>query len=120
MSIAYSLALLTYAREQQDAKLPAFLMVDSPQKNLGSNQEDMALSRRVYERFIDYMDELDADERFRRPFQVIIVDNDIPIEIARRMKIVNFDRRNGFIQNLETLKTRGAEQMSIDDVDEND
>jgi hypothetical protein len=120
VSIAYSLALLTYAREQQDAKLPAFLMVDSPQKNLGSNQEDMALSRRVYERFIDYMDELDADERFRRPFQVIIVDNDIPIEIARRMKIVNFDRRNGFIQNLETLKTRGAEQMSIDDVDEND
>jgi DNA repair exonuclease SbcCD ATPase subunit len=120
VSIAYSLALLTYVREQEDAKLPAFLMVDSPQKNLGSNQEDKALSRRVYERFIDYMDELDADERFRRPFQVIIVDNDIPTDIARRMKVVNFDRENGFIRDLKTLNAGDPVQMSIDDLDDSD
>lgn len=117
VSIAYSLALLTYVREQEDAKLPAFLMVDSPQKNLGSNKEDKALSRRVYERFIDYMDELDANERFRRPFQVIIVDNDIPADIARRIKVINFDRRNGFIRDLATLNAGDPVQMSLDDLD---
>ena len=117
VSIAYSLTLLTYAREQADAKLPAFLMVDSPQKNLGSNHDDKALSRRVYERFIDYMNELDnTDERFRRPFQLIIVDNDIPPDIARRMKVVSFDRGNGFIRDLETLEASNPVQMSIDDL----
>lgn len=116
VSIAYSLALLTYAREQEDAKLPAFLMVDSPQKNLGSNQEDKALSHRVYERFIDYMNELNA-ERYQRPFQVIIVDNDIPADIARRIKVVKFNRGNGFIRDLETLNADDPVQMSIDDLD---
>jgi hypothetical protein len=115
VSVAYSLALLTYVREQKDAKLPAFLMVDSPQKNLGSNQEDKALSRRVYQRFIDYMSELDT-ERYKRPFQVIIVDNDIPADIARRVKVVNFKRGNGFIRDLETLKAGSPVQMTIDDM----
>jgi hypothetical protein len=117
VSIAYSLTLLTYVREQEDAKLPAFLMVDSPQKNLGSNQDDKALSRRVYERFIDYMDELDA-ELFRRPFQLIIVDNDIPPEIAQRIKVVGFDRENGFIRDLEALVSGGLVQMTIDNVED--
>jgi hypothetical protein len=116
VSIAYSLALLTYVREQEDAKLPAFLMVDSPQKNLGSNQEDKALSRRVYARFIDYMSELDEGYR-RRPFQVIIVDNDIPAEIRRRIKVVDFSRGNGFIRDLESLKISAPAQMSIEDID---
>lgn len=116
VSVAYSLALLTYVREQEDAKLPAFLMVDSPQKNLGSNQEDKALSRRVYQRFIDYMSELDT-ERHKRPFQVIIVDNDIPPDIARRVKVVNFERGNGFIRDLDALKAGSLVQMTIDDLD---
>ena len=118
VSIAYSLTLLTYAREQADAKLPAFLMVDSPQKNLGSNKHDTALSRRVYERFIDYMSEVSADERFRRPFQLIIVDNDIPPDIARRMKVVSFDHGNGFIRDLKTLQASDNVQLSIDDLDD--
>jgi hypothetical protein len=117
VSIAYSLALLTFARERADARLPAFLMVDSPQKNLGSNKDDKGLSRRVYERFIDYMGELDADQRFGRPFQVIIVDNDIPTDIARRMKVVRFDRDNGFIRDLESLPVGDLVQMSMDDLD---
>lgn len=117
VSVAYSLALLTYVREQEDAKLPAFLMVDSPQKNLGSNQDDKALSRRVYQRFIDYMRELDT-ERHKRPFQVIIVDNDIPVDIERRVKVVNFKRGNGFIRDLEILKAGSPVQMTIDDLGE--
>lgn len=118
VSIAYSLTLLTYTREQEDARLPAFLMVDSPQKNLGSNQDDKALSRRVYQRFIDYMGELDASKRFQRPFQLIIVDNDIPADIARRMKVVRFNRGNGFIRDLEALDASDPVQMSIDDLDD--
>jgi hypothetical protein len=119
VSIAYSLALLTYARERADARLPAFLMVDSPQKNLGSNKDDKALSRRVYERFIDYMGELDADKRFQRAFQLIIVDNDIPPDIARRMKVVRFDRGNGFIRDLESIEAGEPVQTSIDDFYDN-
>lgn len=120
VSIAYSLMLLTYTREQDDAKLPAFLMVDSPQKNLGSNEDDMALSRRVYQRFIDYMGELDANKRFQRPFQLIIVDNDIPADIARQMKVVHFRRGSGFIRDLEALDAGDPVQMSIDDLDESE
>jgi hypothetical protein len=52
------------------------------------------------QRFIDYMSELDT-ERHKRPFQVIIVGNDIPADIARRVKVVNFKRGNGFIRDLE-------------------
>jgi DNA repair exonuclease SbcCD ATPase subunit len=119
VSIAYSLALLTYVREQEDAKLPAFLMVDSPQKNLGSNQEDKALSRRVYQRLIDYMSELDA-ERYNRPFQVIIVDNDIPSDIARQVKVVDFKRGNGFIRDLKLLESGSPVQMTIDDLSDSE
>lgn len=75
------------------------------------------LSRRAYERFIDAMGELDA-ERYQRPFQVVIVDNDIPTDIARRMKVVNFTPGNGLIRDLETFKAGGHVQMSIDDPDE--
>jgi hypothetical protein len=39
-----------------------------------------------------------------RPFQLIIVDNDIPPDIARRMKVVSFGRGNGFIRDLEILE----------------
>jgi hypothetical protein len=117
VSVAYSLALLTYVREQEDAKLPAFLMVDSPQKNLGSNQEDKALSRRVYARFIDYMSELDGGYLLR-PFQVIIVDNDIPADIRRRIKVVDFSRGKGFIRDLESLKALVPMQMSIEDIED--
>jgi hypothetical protein len=114
VSIAYSLSLLTYAREEADADLPTLLMVDSPKKNFGSNEDDDALARRVYERFIDYMSELGEDERFDRPFQLIIVDNDIHPEIERRVKVVRFDREKGFIRDLNNLRTWSGEQLALD------
>jgi hypothetical protein len=64
------------------------------------------------------MGELDASKRFQRPFQLIIVDNDIPADIARRMKVVRFNRGNGFIRDLETLDASDPVQMSIDDLDD--
>jgi hypothetical protein len=118
VSIAYSLALLTYAREAADVDLPTLLMVDSPKKNFGSNADDSALARRLYIRFLDYMSELTrsvASARSDRPFQLIIVDNDIHRDIARRIKIVRFDRQRGFIQALDDLRAWSGEQLVIDD-----
>jgi hypothetical protein len=51
VSIAYSLALLTYTLENDIATLPSLLIIDSPQKNFGSNKNDKLLAHRVYERF---------------------------------------------------------------------
>lgn len=65
------------------------------------------------------MSELDT-ERYKRPFQVIIVDNDIPAGIARRVKVVNFKRGNGFIRDLETVKSDSPVQMTIDDLDDSE
>jgi hypothetical protein len=121
VSIAYSLALLTYAREAADVDLPTLLMVDSPKKNFGSNADDSALAHRLYIRFLDYMTELTqsvAGARSDRPFQLIIVDNDIHRDIARRIKVVRFDRRQGFIQALDDLRAWSGKQLSIDDLDD--
>jgi hypothetical protein len=120
VSIAYSLALLTYAREQGDASLPTLLMVDSPQKNFGSNADDKALAHRVYERFINYMSELSANERFQRPFQLIIVDNDIHPDIRRRIEVIRFDRNNGFIRDLDASQSSHDEQLTIDSLTDGD
>ena len=102
VSIAYSLTLLTYALENELAKLPALLIIDSPQKNFGANEDDKKLAHRVYERFLDYTSELkDVKEgQFYRPFQLIIVDNDLHTDIRRRIKVHQFTHENGFIRGL--------------------
>ncbi|NUT52008.1 MAG: hypothetical protein HOV94_32650 [Saccharothrix sp.] len=102
VSIAYSLTLLTYALENALVTLPSLLMIDSPQKNYGANSHDKSLAHRVYERFLDLMDDRRGwgDKRFARPYQVIIVDNDIHKDIADRILVHTFDRDNGFIRDL--------------------
>lgn len=114
VSIAYSLALLTYAREDADSDLPTLLMVDSPKKNFGSNKDDAALARRVYQGFIDYMTELSGDSRFHRPYQLMIVDNDIHPDIEQGIHVVRFKRDQGFIRDLDSLRAGQAEQLTID------
>jgi hypothetical protein len=116
VSIAYSLALLTYAREETQTDLPTLLMVDSPKKNFGSNKDDEALARRVYQRFIDHMTELSGAGHVHRPFQLMIVDNDIHRDIERRVHVVRFNRQQGFIRDLDDLRAGQAEQLTIDDL----
>jgi hypothetical protein len=120
VSIAYSLTLLTYTLENALARLPALLMIDSPQKNFGANKDDKALAHRVYERFLDYMAELSesGDHRFRRKYQLIIVDNDIHADIRRRIKVHQFERDKGFIRNLEDPHAlpRQPRQLNFDTV----
>jgi hypothetical protein len=49
------LALLTYTLETDPAMLPSLLIIDSPQKNFGTNENDQLLVHRVYQRFLDLM-----------------------------------------------------------------
>ncbi|WP_338600769.1 AAA family ATPase [Saccharopolyspora sp. SCSIO 74807] len=102
VSIAYSLALLTYSLENENVAAPTLLMVDSPQKNYGANTHDKKLAYRVYGRFLDLMDDRRSwgNDRFARPYQVIIVDNDIDQGVADRILVHRFDREQGFIRDL--------------------
>ncbi|MDG4833992.1 AAA family ATPase [Solwaraspora sp. WMMD1047] len=120
VSIAYSLSLLTYTLENGLARLPALLMIDSPQKNFGANKDDKALAHRVYERFLDYMGERSSWRQvgLRRPFQVIIVDNDLHADIRKRITVHQFTRDEGFIRGLTNPHGSPAiRQLAIDDVD---
>lgn len=112
VAVAYSLALLTYTLENPLANLPGLLIIDSPQKNFGANPHDKALAHRVYERFLDYMQERSkmADGRFHRPYQLIIVDNDLHPDIRTRIMVHDFKRDSGFIRNLTDLPN----QMQLD------
>jgi AAA domain len=121
VSIAYSLALLTYTLERATAAVPSLLIIDSPQKNFGSNRNDKQLAHRVYERFLDLMEERrewGAGE-FARPYQLIIVDNDIHTDVAKRIKVHRFTREQGFIRDLvDPHGPTEADQLSLDDLDE--
>jgi hypothetical protein len=79
------------------------------------------LAHRVYERFLDYMDEQSSwrQGHLRRPFQLIIIDNDLHQDIRRRVKVHQFTRHDGFIKGLSDphgglLESR---QLAIDDLE---
>lgn len=119
LSIAYSLALLNYTLQNALATLPSLLMVDSPQKNYGANEDDKALSHRVYRRFLDLVQQRDDDvipQSWQRPYQLIIIDNDIPDDIAARIKVHRFTRDNGFLRDLTHPHgpPAPAEQLMLD------
>jgi hypothetical protein len=123
VSIAYSLALLTYTLENDIATLPSLLVIDSPQKNFGANRNDKLLAHRIYERFLDLMQERQAWDhagRFARPYQLVIVDNDIHADIAKRIKVHRFTREQGFIRNLKNPHGPAidGDQMELDDLEE--
>jgi len=68
---AYHLAGLTYTLTHQTL-LPAFLIIDSPRKNLGSDPDDTAISFQIYRHF-QRMAGAYGDQ-----FQLIVADNDVP------------------------------------------
>ncbi|MET8763085.1 hypothetical protein [Lentzea sp. NPDC004782] len=102
VSVAYSLSLLSYTLETDQCGLPGLLIIDSPQKNLGTNDPDRGLARRVYQKFLDALQERGAigDGRFERPFQLIIVDNDRPKVKGLRL-VHKLDYGDGFIKDLD-------------------
>ena len=72
ITVAYHLALLTYALAQQTTLLPTLLILDTPKKNLGASPEDRALSERIYGRIRTLCDAYGARVQF------LIADNDVP------------------------------------------
>jgi hypothetical protein len=102
VAIAYSLTLLIYTLGNELAQLPSLLMIDSPKKNFGANDDDSALAKRVYDGFLNARS-LRADlkdDRFDRPYQLIIVDNDIHEDVEKRVLVHRFERGEGFIRGL--------------------
>jgi hypothetical protein len=76
INVAYHVAGLRYGIQQGDSLLPLFLMIDSPRKNLGSeNVDDKEIGSQIYSRFRTMQDANPLG------FQLIIADNDIPIGV---------------------------------------
>ncbi|MFI7598216.1 AAA family ATPase [Actinoplanes sp. NPDC049681] len=70
--VAYSLALITVALDDNEILVPSFLMIDSPQNAIGQSPSDVELSQHIYERLINITDA--AGSRI----QLIIADNSLP------------------------------------------
>lgn len=102
VSVAYSLTLLKFTLEDPPTAIPSLLMIDSPQKNLGKNDSDQGLARRVYNKFITSMQvrrQMDAGKYGERPYQLVIVDNDRPT--VEGVHIVHeFQYGDGFIKDI--------------------
>jgi hypothetical protein len=120
VSVAYSLTLLLHAlADPERFHLPPRLIIDSPQKNLGSNDDDQNLAQNIYEQFILYTDEMrDLYGGRYEHFQLIIVDNNIPASIRRRFKLHEF-KTDGFIHDLDHPHgtPEQGEQLELADLD---
>ncbi|WP_243788821.1 hypothetical protein [Saccharopolyspora gloriosae] len=103
VSVAYSLALLLCALEDPRVELPTFLILDSPQKNLGHNPHDQDLAERMYRWLTDYLSLRHEVIGARYgEFQLIVVDNDIPSSVRSDFDvIVQFAGEQGFIRDLD-------------------
>ncbi len=71
-NVAYHLALLTFGLGPDPTHIPNLLIIDSPRKNLGAEDEDQQHARRFY----DWITTL--TKAYSKPFQVIVADNDPP------------------------------------------
>ena len=73
INVAYHLAALRYALQEQASLLPLFSIIDSPRKNIGSeNPDDRAKGEKIYRR-LAAMNGAQGDQ-----FQMIVADNDPP------------------------------------------
>lgn len=72
VTVAYHLTLLAHALEQHDTLLPQLLILDTPRKNLGFNDNDREMGDRIYNRIQTLVDAYGSEVQF------IIADNDLP------------------------------------------
>ncbi|MEV6261191.1 AAA family ATPase [Streptomyces sp. NPDC051784] len=72
VNLAYHLANLQYAILHDEVAYPTLLIVDSPRKNVGQTEEDMAVGRQTYLSFLRLQAERGS------AFQIIVADNSIP------------------------------------------
>ncbi|HEX5116298.1 MAG TPA: hypothetical protein VFW65_13970 [Pseudonocardiaceae bacterium] len=115
VSVAYSLTLLKFALEDPQTAIPGLLMIDSPQKNLGRNDSDQGLARRVYNKFITSMQvrrTMDDGKYGQRPYQLVIVDNDRP-SVEGVHRVHEFRYGDGFIKDLDVPSRNSTTQGEL-------
>lgn len=92
---AYFLAGLTYAlRVPAQTHLPRFMVIDSPRKNFGADAEDRGAADRIYRWMRRLRDQYGASS-----FQLIVADNDIPVE-ANEFHIMRLSYERPLIDDL--------------------
>jgi membrane-anchored protein YejM (alkaline phosphatase superfamily) len=96
-NVAYYVANLTYALRHPDALMPRFLMLDSPRKDYGAGQDDLARAERIYRWMLTMEDTMHAGGPVGRPFQMLLVDNDIPPAVRPRVTEVQLERESPLI-----------------------
>lgn len=84
-SFAYFLAALSIRVRGEASLLPRFMMIDSPRKGHGKNQADEAAMARFYRTLATF-----ARLSSQSDFQVIVADNDSPIEDKELFHIIEF------------------------------
>jgi energy-coupling factor transporter ATP-binding protein EcfA2 len=95
INVAYHVALLSYALVTGGTYVPSVLIVDSPRRNLGANETDRKLARRVYEHFLRLQQ---GDTGMgTRPFQLIVVDNDAPAAGSRGVRRITYSHADPFV-----------------------
>ncbi|MGW2864517.1 hypothetical protein [Streptomyces sp. NPDC001205] len=78
INVTYRMGILSHALVTGVTDLPALLIIDSPRKNVGYGDSDQELIGRLYTYFLTHLAGILEGARAKRPYQVIIVDNDLP------------------------------------------
>ncbi|MFE1169254.1 hypothetical protein [Nocardiopsis sp. NPDC058789] len=79
VNAAYSLALVSFSRLASGAALPQLLILDSPTKNIGGNDQDQEFTNRILAGVVRVVDASREQKSLGQPTsQVIILDNDKP------------------------------------------
>mgnify|MGYP002755802018 FL=1 len=118
VSLAWMLAIFEIAYETNNAH-PGFLMIDTPQKNLGGKADDaefadIHLVERVYQHIVNWLEDAGRDA------QVVIVDNTPPDLFAKHV-VVRYTRDPykppfGLIEN-EVGSAQGEAPAAADEAD---
>ena len=97
INIAYHVALLSHGLITGVTNVPSTLIIDSPRRNLGSNAIDRALAQRIYTHFLNFQEIWKIAGLTPRPFQLIVVDNDLPSVPIQGIRQIRFDHEKPFI-----------------------
>lgn len=112
-NIAYHAALLRHALTAGDTWLPSILIIDSPQRNLGANRTDRAHASRVYQMFQDLKQSrgdlpgYTGSSMTSRPFQLIVVDNDVPGDITGGVRHIKFSHDEPLVPGVHYEQDEG-------------
>jgi hypothetical protein len=106
INVAFSLALLNYAVQHPDVRLPNLLILDSPRKGIGRRErEDRELGQRIYERLRNLAQALIGRA------QLVIADNDAELSDERGVTLIELTRENSAVPGVENTGVGEAERV---------